>query len=367
MTSSRSSSKAVVFEVGPNYTDFKTIGEGAYGIVCSAIDVRTGDRVAIKKSTPFEHQTFCQRTYREVKILLRFKHENIIDIRDVILAGNTLDTMKDVYIVQTCMDTDLYRLLKSQAISNDHICYFLYQILRGLKYIHSANVIHRDLKPSNLLINASCDLKICDFGLARLNDPMHDHNGMLTEYVATRWYRAPEIMLNSKGYTKSIDLWSVGCILAEMFDRLPIFPGKHYVDQLTLILQALGYPAMCDREWIVNNKAAIFVNRFENCVKQPWNRRYPNASPQALDLLDRLLAFNPASRITVEEALQHPYLRSFYEPKDEPVCEDPFEYEEEKVDEQPIEKLKQMMFDEVRELHRRQEQVVEETISASKA
>nr|CDS31779.2 mitogen activated protein kinase [Hymenolepis microstoma] len=333
----------------------------------SAIDIRTGDRVAIKKSTPFEHQTFCQRTYREVKILLRFKHENIIDIRDVILAGNTLDTMKDVYIVQTCMDTDLYRLLKSQAISNDHICYFLYQILRGLKYIHSANVIHRDLKPSNLLINASCDLKICDFGLARLNDPMHDHNGMLTEYVATRWYRAPEIMLNSKGYTKSIDLWSVGCILAEMFDRVPIFPGKHYVDQLTLILQALGYPAMCDREWIVNNKAAIFVNRFENCVKQPWNRRYPNASPQALDLLDRLLAFNPASRITVEEALQHPYLRSFYEPKDEPVCENPFEYEEEKVDEQPIEKLKQMMFDEVRELHRRQEQLAGEAVSASKA
>uniref|UniRef100_A0A5K3F355 Protein kinase domain-containing protein n=1 Tax=Mesocestoides corti TaxID=53468 RepID=A0A5K3F355_MESCO len=118
------------------------------------------------------------------------------------------------------MDTDLYRLLKSQAISNDHICYFLYQILRGkvrtcsrficlgLKYIHSANVIHRDLKPSNLLINANCDLKICDFGLARLNDPMHDHNGMLTEYVATRWYRAPEIMLNSKGYTRAIDVWS---------------------------------------------------------------------------------------------------------------------------------------------------------------
>ncbi|VDD82088.1 unnamed protein product [Mesocestoides corti] len=273
-TSSRSPSKSVNFEVGPNYTDFKILGEGAYGIVSSAIDIRTGERVAIKKSTPFEHQTFCQRTYREVKILLRFKHENIIDIRDVILVGDTLETMKDVYIVQTCMDTDLYRLLKSQAISNDHICYFLYQILRGkvrtcsrficlgLKYIHSANVIHRDLKPSNLLINANCDLKvcqlllylgnviieahltlfcqlarkrfdrlslICDFGLARLNDPMHDHNGMLTEYVATRWYRAPEIMLNSKGYTRAIDVWSVGCIFAEMLDRQPLFPGKHCI------------------------------------------------------------------------------------------------------------------------------------------
>lgn len=106
--------------------------------------------------------------------------------------------MKDVYIVQDLMETDLYKLLKTQHLSNDHICYFLYQILRGLKYIHSANVLHRDLKPSNLLLNTTCDLKICDFGLARVADPDHDHTGFLTEYVATRWYRAPEIMLNSK-------------------------------------------------------------------------------------------------------------------------------------------------------------------------
>ncbi|XP_024908441.1 mitogen-activated protein kinase 1-like [Cynoglossus semilaevis] len=102
------------------------------------------------------------------------------------------------YIVQDLMETDLYKLLKTQHLSNDHICYFLYQILRGLKYIHSANVLHRDLKPSNLLLNTTCDLKICDFGLARVADPDHDHTGFLTEYVATRWYRAPEIMLNSK-------------------------------------------------------------------------------------------------------------------------------------------------------------------------
>ena len=103
---------------------------------------------------------------------------------------------------------------------------YLYQN-RGLKYIHSANVLHRDLKPSNLLLNTTCDLKICDFGLARVADPDHDHTGFLTEYVATRWYRAPEIMLNSKGYTKSIDIWSVGCILAEMISNRPLFPGKH--------------------------------------------------------------------------------------------------------------------------------------------
>ena len=144
-----------------------------------------------------------------------------------------------------------------QRLSNDHICYFLYQILRGLKYIHSANVLHRDLKPSNLLLNTTCDLKICDFGLARVADPEHDHTGFLTEYVATRWYRAPEIMLNSKGYTKSIDIWSVGCILAEMLSNRPIFPGKHYLDQLNHILGILGSPSNEDLACIINEKVSL--------------------------------------------------------------------------------------------------------------
>ncbi|XP_059265902.1 mitogen-activated protein kinase 1 [Mustela nigripes] len=186
-----------VFDVGPRYTNLSYIGEGAYGMVCSAYDNVNKVRVAIKKISPFEHQTYCQRTLREIKILLRFRHENIIGINDIIRAP-TIEQMKDVYIVQDLMETDLYKLLKTQHLSNDHICYFLYQILRGLKYIHSANVLHRDLKPSNLLLNTTCDLKICDFGLARVADPDHDHTGFLTEYVATRWYRAPEIMLNSK-------------------------------------------------------------------------------------------------------------------------------------------------------------------------
>jgi len=116
-------------------------------------------KVAIKKISPFEHQTYCQRTLREIKILTRFRHENIIDILDI-LKPTSLEDMRDVYIVQTLMETDLYKLLKTQHLSNDHICYFLYQILRGLKYIHSANVLHRDLKPSNLLLNTTCDLKV---------------------------------------------------------------------------------------------------------------------------------------------------------------------------------------------------------------
>lgn len=338
------------FEVGPRYTNLAYIGEGAYGMVVSAYDNLTKTKVAIKKISPFEHQTYCQRTLREIKILTRFKHENvsmhenIIDIRDIIRSPD-IDQMKDVYIVQCLMETDLYKLLKTQRLSNDHICYFLYQILRGLKYIHSANVLHRDLKPSNLLLNTTCDLKICDFGLARVADPDHDHTGFLTEYVATRWYRAPEIMLNSKGYTKSIDIWSVGCILAEMLSNRPIFPGKHYLDQLNHILGVLGSPTPDDLQCIINEKARSYLQSLPYKPKVPWTKLYPNADSKALDLLDKMLTFNPHKRIVVEDALAHPYLEQYYDPADEPVAEEPFKFEME-LDDLPKEKLKELIFEE---------------------
>ncbi|XP_063702959.1 mitogen-activated protein kinase ERK-A [Culicoides brevitarsis] len=333
-----------VFEVGPRYTNLNYIGEGAYGLVVSAFDSVTKTKVAIKKISPFEHQTYSQRTLREIKILTRFKHENIIDIRDI-LRVQTIDQMKDVYIVQCLMETDLYKLLKTQRLSNDHICYFLYQILRGLKYIHSANVLHRDLKPSNLLLNTTCDLKICDFGLARVADPEHDHTGFLTEYVATRWYRAPEIMLNSKGYTKSIDIWSVGCILAEMLSNRPIFPGKHYLDQLNHILGILGSPSQQDLECIINEKARSYLQSLPYKPTVPWNKLFPNADANALDLLGMMLTFNPHKRISVEDALAHPYLEQYYDPADEPIAEEPFRFSME-LDDLPKETLKQLIFEE---------------------
>ncbi|XP_056264133.1 mitogen-activated protein kinase 3 [Pseudoliparis swirei] len=335
--------KGQIFDVGPRYTNLSYIGEGAYGMVCSANDNVSTQRVAIKKISPFEHQTYCQRTLREIKILLRFHHENIIGINDILRARN-IDSMRDVYIVQTLMETDLYKLLKTQRLSNDHVCYFLYQILRGLKYIHSANVLHRDLKPSNLLINTTCDLKICDFGLARIADPEHDHTGFLTEYVATRWYRAPEIMLNSKGYSKSIDIWSVGCILAEMLSNRPIFPGKHYLDQLNHILGVLGSPSQDDLNCIINMKARNYLQSLPHKPRIPWETLY-KADSKALDLLGRMLTFNPEKRISVEEALAHPYLEQYYDPSDEPVAEEPFTFSME-LDDLPKEKLKELIYEE---------------------
>ncbi|XP_017065679.1 mitogen-activated protein kinase ERK-A [Drosophila eugracilis] len=158
---------------------------------------------------------------------------------------------------------------------------------------------------------------ICDFGLARIADPEHDHTGFLTEYVATRWYRAPEIMLNSKGYTKSIDIWSVGCILAEMLSNRPIFPGKHYLDQLNHILGVLGSPSRDDLECIINEKARNYLESLPFKPNVPWSRLFPNADTLALDLLGKMLTFNPHKRIPVEEALAHPYLEQYYDPGDE--------------------------------------------------
>eukprot|EP00168_Porphyra_purpurea_P014514 TRINITY_DN418_c0_g1_i6.p1 TRINITY_DN418_c0_g1~~TRINITY_DN418_c0_g1_i6.p1 ORF type:complete len:281 (-),score=59.05 TRINITY_DN418_c0_g1_i6:150-992(-) len=218
------------FECPVRYTLIKPIGQGAYGIVCSAHDNLTGEKVAIKKiSSILDNAIDCKRTLREMKLLRHFSHENVIVIKDVYLPSSDGLDFQDVYTVTELMDTDLHQIITSnQQLSDEHCQYFTYQILRALKHIHSAHVLHRDLKPSNILLNGNCDLKICDFGLARVANP-EDHAGFLTAYVATRWYRAPEIMLSWREYTNAVDMWSVGCMLAEIIGRKPLFPwaGLH--------------------------------------------------------------------------------------------------------------------------------------------
>ncbi|KAG1163011.1 hypothetical protein G6F36_013858 [Rhizopus arrhizus] len=203
------------FNGGDQYEVVDVVGEGAYGVVCSAVHKPTGQMVAIKRILPFDHAMFSLRTLREIKLLKYFNHENIISILDI-MKPKSLDDFTEVYLIQELMETDMHRVIRTQDLSDDHCQYFTYQTLRALKAMHSANVLHRDLKPSNLLLNANCDLKICDLGLARSSNSADENSGFMTEYVATRWYRAPEIMLTFKEYTKAIDVWSVGCILAEM-------------------------------------------------------------------------------------------------------------------------------------------------------
>ena len=153
-------------------------------------------------------------------------HENVLSLKSI-LQPESLSKFNELYLVSELMETDLTQIIKSQqSLSDEHIQFFLYQLLRGLKYIHSCGIIHRDLKPRNLLVNSNCDLKICDFGLSRPNiQALMTPSASLTDYIATRWYRAPEVILSWRQYTSAIDVWSVGCILAELIRRKPLMPA----------------------------------------------------------------------------------------------------------------------------------------------
>ncbi|CAO1620615.1 unnamed protein product [Jaminaea pallidilutea] len=309
------------FNVGATYQVLDVIGEGAYGIVCSAIHKPSQTRVAIKRITPFDHSMFCLRTLREIKLLRHFNHENIISILDIVRPRD-LETFREVYLIQELMETDMHRVIRTQELSDDHCQYFIYQTLRGLKALHTAQVLHRDLKPSNLLLNANCDLKICDFGLARsANQPEAEGTGFMTEYVATRWYRAPEIMLTFKEYTKAIDIWSVGCILAEMLSGKPLFPGRDYHHQLSLTLEILGTPSLEDFYAISSTRSRDYIRSLPFRKRRNFSAMFPDANPLAVDLMERCLTFSPRKRITVEEALEHPYLEPYHDAEDEPTAE----------------------------------------------
>lgn len=314
-----------LFEVSSKYVPpIRPVGRGAYGIVCAAVNCDTHEEVAIKKiGNAFDNIIDAKRTLREIKLLRHMDHENIIAIRDIIRPPRK-DAFNDVYIVYELMDTDLHQIIRSdQPLNDDHCQYFLYQLLRGLKYVHSANILHRDLKPSNLLLNANCDLKIADFGLARTTS----ETDFMTEYVVTRWYRAPELLLNCSEYTSAIDVWSVGCIFGEIMTREPLFPGKDYVHQLRLITELLGSPDDASLGFLRSGNAKRYVRQLPQYRKQNFSARFPNMSPEALDLLEKMLIFDPIKRITVDEALCHPYLSSLHDINDEPVGPGQFNFD----------------------------------------
>ncbi|OMJ87558.1 hypothetical protein SteCoe_10737 [Stentor coeruleus] len=310
------------FILDRRYTVLNTIGSGAYGVVVSAHDSITGENVAIKKiEKAFEHATFAKRTLRELKILRLLSHENIIRIKTIQLPSSRED-FEEIYLVSELMETDLSSIIKSpQALSDEHCQFFLYQLLRGLKFMHSACILHRDLKPRNLLVNSNCDLKICDFGLARPSVPeLRVKSSQMTDYVATRWYRAPEVLLTFKKYTAAMDMWSVGCIFGELLLRKPLLPGTDANHQIDLIINLLGFPSEEDIQSIPNVKAREKLLKMNKRNAKCFEIIFRDANPQAIDLLKKLLVFNPEKRYTVDQALNHPYLSALHFPDDEPFC-----------------------------------------------
>ncbi len=325
--------KGTTFDVDARYEVKKGVGQGAYGLICAAKDTKNQEQVAVKKITnAFEDAIDCKRMLREMRLLRHFSHENVLALRDIMLPpSGPPSEWKDVYLVTELMDTDLHYIIHSkQPLSDDHIQYFMYQILRGLKAVHAAKVLHRDLKPGNLLVNKNCDLKICDFGLARGVDP-DPAPQQLTEYVVTRWYRAPELLVENESYGPGIDIWSVGCILAEFLGRKALFQGRDYLQQLRLIIQFLGPPSESDLATISNPQAVEYIKRLPVTPPKDFAAHFPDASPAAIDLLKKMLHFDASKRITAAQALEHEYLVALHNVNDEPDAE-PFDFHFERKD-----------------------------------
>ncbi|VVC26317.1 Protein kinase domain,Protein kinase-like domain,Protein kinase, ATP binding site,Mitogen-activated [Cinara cedri] len=328
------------WEVPERYQMLTPVGLGAYGQVCSAVDSQTGLKVAIKKlARPFQTAVHAKRTYRELRMLKHMNHENVIGLLDAFTPANTLSNFKQLYLVTHLMGADLNNIIRTQKLSDDHVQFLVYQILRGLKYIHSAGIIHRDLKPSNIGVNEDCELKILDFGLARPTE------SEMTGYVATRWYRAPEIMLNWMHYNQTVDIWSVGCIMAELLTGRTLFPGIDHINQLSLILEILGNPSSELMKKISSDSAKKYIQSLPVMEKKDFGEVFKGANPLAIKLLEEMLELDADKRMTAEKALAHPYLQQYADPSDEPNSP-PYDQSFEDM-ELHEEKWKELIWDEV--------------------
>jgi mitogen-activated protein kinase 15 len=248
-------------------------------------------------------------------LLRALQHETIIRLLDVFPSQNEAD----LYLVFEFMDSDLHNANASNILEEEHKQYIIYQLLKALLFIHTSGIVHRDIKPENLLLNTSCQLKVADFGLARSLQCEGDaSNYPMTEYIATRWYRAPEIVLGSTIYSKAVDMWAVGCIIAELYIGRPLFPGKSTVDQINRIMEITGRPTEQQVEEIFGGSSAhLLLEKVSRVMTRSIESHLPSANEDAIDLVKRLLQFCPKDRLTIEQTLQHPYVAKYREPTEE--------------------------------------------------
>jgi len=307
--------------ITPGYLCKRFCGRGAYGAVCTAIHLATKKKTAIKKVKEAFDKSYSNALFalRELKMLEFFDHPSIVGLQEAFVSNT------DLYIVMDRMECDLSTVIRSEQLGDDQSKYIMRQLLCAIDYMHSAQVMHRDIKPGNVLVNRDCKIKLCDFGMAC---------SVLTEqplelYVVTRWYRAPEILCEVEDYGVEVDMWAVGCVFAEMLLGETLWPGKHQMDQLNLILSDLGRP----------NDVSILP---PNITFPPTQRGgsedfchellcdHPSGSPEAIELVSSLLQFDWNDRASAREALELPYTRQYR--RSFPVKESaeifPFEYEQ---------------------------------------
>ncbi|UKK00538.2 protein kinase [Theileria orientalis] len=316
------------------YKIIQKIGKGAYGIVWKALKKETNEIVALKKIfDAFRNSTDAQRTYREIMFLQKLKKcPNIVKLMHVYPADNN----RDVYLVFEYVETDLHAVIRSNILEDVHKKYILYQLLKSIHFIHTGELLHRDLKPSNILLNSKCAIKLADFGLARSVAPNNntmakdlnqsisktlvkdkgntetEKDIVMTDYVATRWYRAPEILVGSTKYTKGVDMWAIGCIFGEMLMGKPLFPGSSTINQLGKVITFTGMPSESDMDSLGSPFTKVMITSLGNIERKPMREYFPKVEEDGLDLLTSLLQFNPNKRITTVNALNHPYLAAFH-------------------------------------------------------
>jgi len=285
-----------------NYLVLNKIGEGAFGKVYLGVEKETKKKVALKRVTLKEEENGVPISIiREITILRKASHKNIINILEVFTGDlhrvKALEkTSFDIYIVFPYMESDLLQLIKTRKIEEKEAVLYTLQILEGVSYLHSKGVIHRDIKPANILIGKDRTVKLADFGLARAVS-----NGQMTEGIVTRWYRAPEILLNTRKYSYSADIWSCGCVVAEIVQGAPLFPSPTEEEQLESISDLCGEidpSAICSQPEEQNKTS--YGRKKRSKVRQHFAPR----SEMLACLLERLLCVNPQIRITADEAVQ---------------------------------------------------------------
>ncbi|XP_067009133.2 serine/threonine-protein kinase dyf-5 isoform X2 [Anabrus simplex] len=282
------------------YITLNQLGDGTYGSVMLGQRVDTGEKVAIKRMKRKYYSWDEAMNLREVKSLKKLSHANVVKLKEVIRENDTL------YFVFEYMKENLYQLMKDRdkLFPEPVIRNMLYQVLQGLAFMHRHGFFHRDMKPENLLCMGPELIKIADFGLAREIRSRPPY----TDYVSTRWYRAPEVLLHSTTYGSPIDLWAVGCIMAELYTFRPLFPGNSEIDEIFKICSILGTPDK--RDWPEGYQLASAMNfKFPQFSPTPLSTLIPNASKDAVVLMEDMLCWNPSRRPTAQQSLRYPYFQ----------------------------------------------------------
>ncbi|KAJ3329130.1 Cyclin-dependent kinase catalytic subunit [Gonapodya sp. JEL0774] len=291
--------------INDSYEKLEKIGEGTYGVVWKARSKDTNKIVAMKKiRLETEDEGVPSTAIREISLLQELRRVNS---QNVVQLLETVHNDAKLYLIFEFLDMDLKRFMDKQErdITPDLIKRLLRQLIQGLESCHERRILHRDLKPQNLLIDSRGTLKIADFGLARgFGIPLRTY----THEVVTLWYRAPEVLLGSRHYSTGLDMWSVGCIFAEMCNRSPLFPGDSEIDQLFRIFRILGTPT--EAVWPGVSSLPDYKDTFPSWSKRPLSEFVKTLDANGLDLLEQLLTYDPAKRISARRALLHPYFQN---------------------------------------------------------